>query len=81
MLHFLHVQSFIMFAITINLWRIELPSIPVKPFLGPIESFAVRQDFLLQRDREGGDIGLFFTLVPKVFLLVGLKTLGTFAEF
>ena len=55
MLHFLHVQSFIIFAITINLWRVELPSIPVKAFLGPIESFAVRQDFLLQRDREGGD--------------------------
>ena len=34
--------------------------------------------------REGGDIGLFITLVPKVFLIVffvGLATLGTFIEF
>ena len=30
--------------------------------------------------REGGDIGLFITLVPKVFLLVGLTTLGTIIE-
>ncbi len=31
--------------------------------------------------REGGDIELFITLVPKVFktlLIVGLTTLGTF---
>ena len=38
-----------------------------------------------ERNREGGDIGLFITLVPKtydnVFLSVGLITLGTFIEF
>ena len=27
---------------------------------------------------EGGNIGLFITLVPKVFLFVGLITTGTF---
>ena len=41
-----------------------------------------RSDFLyVFRCREGGDIGLFLTLVPKVFLFVGLTTLGSFIEF
>ena len=31
--------------------------------------------------KEGGDKGLFITPVPKVFLLIGLTTLGTFLEF
>ena len=32
--------------------------------------------------REGGDFGLFFTLIPKVLVLfVCLTTLGTFIEF
>ena len=37
-----------------------------------------------QDSREGGDIGLFILLVPKVFnnifLFVGSTTLGTFVE-
>ena len=31
--------------------------------------------------REGGDSGIFFALVPKVFLFVSLTTLETFIEF
>ena len=31
--------------------------------------------------REGGDIGLFITLVPKVLYFFFLATLGTFIEF
>ena len=79
MLHFLHVQSFIIFAITINLWRVELPSIPVKAFLGPIESFAVRQDFLLQRDREGGrgHWALFYPSIQS-FIIRWIKNFGDF---
>ena len=30
---------------------------------------------------KGGDIGLFITQVPKVFLFIGLTTLGTFIDF
>ena len=33
------------------------------------------------RTSEGGDIGLFIALVPKVFLIVGLITLGTLIDF
>ena len=36
---------------------------------------------LLVYTREGEDIGLFISLVPKVLLFVGLITLGTFIEF
>ena len=31
--------------------------------------------------RQGGDIGLFITLVPKVYNSVGLTTLGSSIEF
>ena len=36
---------------------------------------------ILNSYREGGDIGLFITLIPKVLLLVGITTLGTIIEF
>ena len=31
--------------------------------------------------REGGEIGMFITLVPSVFLFVGITTLGTLGNF
>ena len=49
----------------------------------PVSPAAEKQK--LWKMREGKDIGLFITLVPKfnnnVFLFVGLKTLATFIEF
>ena len=53
------------------------------PFLGIIFNVIAQNSFLLKPGREGGDNGLFITLVLKVFnvfLFVGLTTFGTFIE-
>ena len=46
--------------------------------------FSIRHTQAHPLTREGGDIGLFIILVPKfykkVFLFVGLTTLGSFVE-
>ena len=44
-------------------------------------SFPATKSFGYVYSREREDNGLLITLVPKVFLFVGLTTLGTFIKF
>ena len=50
----------------------------LKIFTPPLASIT---ETWLRNINDQGDIGLFIILVPKVFLFVGLITLGTCIEF
>ena len=61
-----------------TVWRTEV-------FFRKRNLYQTNQQSLSLKSKEGGDIGLFITLVPKVyktfFLFVGSTTLVTFIEF
>ena len=63
-----------------NMINVKTKTCNFKPFLSDIHS---HNSYCIPS--EGGNIGLFITLVPKVynnvFLFVSLTTLGTFIEF